>query len=293
MGVVARAHEEEHAMLLRNLRTVAVLALLMSPAAALAGPSSGSSMSIASESMLALPASTAFAAPSLLAHAPACDVRVRTVRYESIRYRPRHRSRPPENEYRSERDRTTGFSQLHGGFVDPDGDLSANMVFGFRGGLSLDSHIQLGLGVDWAHRSDKQSQLVTQVPLPGGGTADRRLDLAQSSADLIPMMGVLQISPGDNLPVAPYFGVGGGYEVLFVSAEDFTTGEQFDATYGGWGWQAWAGVSMPLSGRTRLNAEVFRNTAQVGRDVTTAEGVFRETVDVDGTGGRFALSWGF
>ena len=53
-------------------------------------------------------------------------------------------------------------------------------------------------------------------------------------------------------PSTGNFGIGGGYEVLFLSAEDFQTGEKFDATYGGWGWQAWAGLSIPMSNRSRM-----------------------------------------
>ena len=83
--------------------------------------------------------------------------------------------------------------------------------------------------------------------------------------------------------------------VLFLSADNFQTSEHFDATYGGWGWQAWGGVSVPLSGNSRITAEVFRNQSEVGRDVDDPQtGVtYREIVNLDGVGMRFGLGWGF
>jgi len=107
-------------------------------------------------------------------------------------------------------------------------------------------------------------------------------------------MGFLQLSAG-SVPFSPYFGGAAGYEVLWLSAEDFTTATEFDGTYGGFGWQVWAGASLPLGGSARLVGEVFANQAEVGRDVTddiTGE-TFRETINVDGTGMRFGLAWGF
>jgi hypothetical protein len=210
---------------------------------------------------------------------------------EAIRYRPRrHRGRSWGD---TDGGGSRGFGQIHGGFFDPDGDLSNGVLFGFRIGSSFDERLHLGVGMDWNHRSDRQTSVVQEVPIPGGGTAERRLELSRSSSDLFPIMASLEVSPGGRLPVIPYFGVGGGYEVLFVSAEDFTTGEEFDATYGGWGWQAWAGIGFPLSSTNRINAEVFLNNADVDRDVDDPAGTFKEIISMDGVGMRFALNWGF
>ncbi len=80
-----------------------------------------------------------------------------------------------------------------------------------------------------------------------------------------------------------------------AGAEDFQTGQSFDATYDGFGWQLWGGAALPLSGRSRLVGEVFMNNADLERevfDVVTGETI-RETVSTDGVGARFGLSWGF
>lgn len=216
---------------------------------------------------------------------------------ESIRYRPRRgrqRERERDRDYHSSSSSASGFSQIHGGFFDPDGDPPSAILFGVRAGANLDDNFQLGLSLDWSHRSDRTSTVVTEVPLPGGGTAEQQRVLAQSSSNLVPMMGFLQVSPGHDLPISPYFGVGGGYEVLFLDAEDFATGDSFTATYGGWGWQVWGGATAQLSGSTRLAGEVFWNEADLERDVDdSAGGTLREVIPENGLGMRFGLSWGF
>lgn len=221
---------------------------------------------------------------------------------ESIRYRPRQRWR--ERDRDRDRDRSyarrsssnaSGFSQIHGGFFDPDGEPPSALLLGVRAGANLDDKFQLGLGLDWSRRADRAVAVVTEVPVPGGGVAEQQRVLARSSSNLIPMTAFLQVTPGSDLPLSPYFGVAGGYEVLFLDAEDFETGEQFEATYGGWGWQIWGGATAQLSGQTRLAAEVFWNDAVLERDLDdpgTGQ-TLREIVMADGLGMRIGLNWGF
>jgi len=211
--------------------------------------------------------------------------------YKSVHRRPR-RSRPRDFDYGYA---SHGFSQIHGGAFDPQGDLSSAFLFGVRGGSSIDDRIQIGIGVDWSRRSDERSQVLSSEDLPGGGATERRLELARSTSDLLPIMGFVQFAPFDNNDFTPYVGIGGGYEVLFVSADDFETGQEFDATFGGWGWQAWAGASFHLSGNTNLTGEFFTNSAELARDVTDDNSgrTVREIVDMDGVGFRAGLNWGF
>jgi len=217
--------------------------------------------------------------------------------HESVRWRPR-RWREPESESSyssSHKSGPQGFTQIHAGFLDPDGEAGSMFLAGFRAGGNVDRHVQLGVGADWAHVSERSTVIVSREPLPGGGTTERRQELAKSSSHLFPITAQLQITPGEPDQLHPYFGVAGGYNVLFVSAEDFTTGNKFDATYGGWGWQAYAGLAIPLSHNSSFNVEGFRNTARVGRDVSdpvTAQ-TYREEVDLHGFGVRAGLGWGF
>ena len=93
----------------------------------------------------------------------------------------------------------------------------------------------------------------------------------------------------------PYVGAAASWQVLFLQADDFTTGETFDATFDGFGWQLWVGAAFPLSGRSRLIGEVFMNQAELNRDVFDPflGQDLRETVSTDGVGARFGISWGF
>lgn len=208
-------------------------------------------------------------------------------RYDGLRYRERGR-RPRALE-------SASVSQIHGGFLDPDGSERSGFLLGLRAGPQIDQNVQVGGMIDWAHKSDNQSTIISRQPGPGGSTIETRREVSRSSSDLVPIMGFIQLSTDDNMPIIPYFGAGGGYEVRWLSAKDLQTGDDFSATYGGWGWELWGGVAMPLSGRSRLTGEVFVNGAELGRDVDDplTGDTFRETVKADGVGMRFGLAWGF
>jgi len=212
--------------------------------------------------------------------------------YESIRYRPR-RFRDRDRYESRDRGSATGFSQVHAGFFDPTGDPATEVLFGFRAGSTIDQHVQIGLGLDWSHKSDTQSEVLSREPIPGGGTAEVRRELSRSSSHLFPIMALIQFVPGTDAPVIPYFGAGGGYEVLFLSSEDLVRGEKFDGTFSGWGWQVWGGAALPLASNSRLSAEVFLNQAEVTREVDVPDGTVHEVIDLDGAGMRFGLTWGF
>lgn len=231
--------------------------------------------------------------PSLLDAAPpslaaVASPRLPAVEHAGVRYRPRSsRARSAPDSY--------GVSQLHVGFFDPDGDLGERFLLGLRGGPMIDPNIQLGLGLDWIHKTEKTSSVTSTQEGPGGVPIEVRQDLARASTNHFPVMAFLQVSAKDDLAVVPFFGVGAGYQVMVLSAEDFESGEEFDGTFGGWGWQVWGGAALPLSGRTRLSAELFVNGADLSRDVREpfSGRERRESVNADGAGMRFGLSWGF
>lgn len=220
-------------------------------------------------------------APALAVLAPVAP------RFESVRYW-RHAPEPPE------RHELPSPVQLHGGFFDPDGSGATSFAFGFRGGPSVDEHIQLGIGVDWYHESENQRDVVGQS-VQGGRPVTVTRELARASSDLVPVLAFLQVNLGSGRSLVPYAGIAGEYQVLFLSATDFQTGAGYDATFGGWGWQAWGGLGLPIGSRSRLFGEVFVNSGEVGRDVDDPVGgvTYREIVDADGAGMRFGLSWGF
>ncbi len=213
--------------------------------------------------------------------------------YQSIRYRPRWRR---ESSYPGSSGHTGGYLQLQGGVFDPVGDLSNGAMFDMRLGTSVDDRVQLGVQVDWSHRSDHQTAVIGSGTLPGGGTVERRRELSSVSSDLVPLMGFIQISPVGTHQ-GPYVGVAGGYQALFISATDFTTtpNQDFNATYDGWGWQFYGGIAFPLSGVTHLTIEGFSNAGDLDRKVDDpSTGVtYREVVDAGGAGIRGGVSWSF
>lgn len=265
----------------------AALALSAPLAVAATAASAPSEFSLPSATLALESVATTLAPDALVLHATG----VPEVSMAGVTYRPRRsgRARPVD---------AAGVSQIHLGFFDPDGDPSRRFLAGIRGGPMLDEHIQLGVGLDWAHDADNTSAISSSSTGPGGTPITIQRELSRASTDLFPIMAFVQVSGGDEMSVVPYFGLSGGYQILNLSADDYETGESFDATYGGWGWQLWGGMAMPLSGRTRLTGEIFVNGAELGRDVDDPYygpfgSSYRETVKADGVGARFGIAWGF
>jgi hypothetical protein len=210
-------------------------------------------------------------------------------RYDAVSYRPRSGGR--------RYDRGPWVSspvQFHLGGFDPEGDAGQMFVTGFRAGPQIDPHVQVGMGLDWMHKREDQSIVLSESDGPGGTTISTRQQLSESSSDLFPIMAFIQVNADDDLPVIPYAGLAGGYQVLFLSATDYATNQDYNATFGGWAWQAWAGLALPLSGQMRLTGEVFVNNGEASRDTDGPLGItYHETVGLDGGGGRVGLSWGF
>lgn len=230
----------------------------------------------------------------LPAGAARADISGPVTGFEAITYHPRYdRPRRYNDNYRSGGGSGGAVSELHIGFFNPSEFSSSGLVLGFRGGASPDEHIQIGANVDWHYKSERQTDVVSQQTLPTGGSAQVKRVLSSASSNLIPVLGYLQVSGDHSMPVIPYAGVGVGYEAYFLSADDFNTGAHFDAQYGGFAWQAWGGAQVPLSGRSRLVGEVFVNQAELGRDVDFNGQTYRETVNLNGSGMRFGVSWGF
>jgi hypothetical protein len=263
----------------------AALAVLLFPAIAAAQtavPSQDPSLAAPSVSLTtsALVAREPGAAPTLALSTPLVG---------GIGYRPRY--------YRSHTQVMPLTTEVHVGFFDPTDNFSTGFEAGVRAGPQVDPHVQIGLGLDWWHKSESSTTDLGAITVPGGSGSERLL-LARSTANLVPIMAFVQVSGDENMPVIPYGGFGAGYEWLFLTADDFLTGNSFDQTFGGWGWQLWGGAGIPLGSGTRLNGEVFYNGSEVGSDVDVMIADFgpatvRDVVKVNGVGMRFGISWGF
>jgi len=185
-------------------------------------------------------------------------------------------------------------SQLHAGFLDPDGPSEIGFDMGFRAGHEIDNMFQIGVGLDWRTKSGNTTSLSHSSLGPGGETIVTTVDAAHYSSNLLPVLAYAQLS-GPARRIVPYVGIAGSWQVLFLQADDYQTGLRYDATYNGWGWQAWGGAGITVVGRTRLIGEMFMNQGNVGRDIYDPlyGQVVRETISTDGFGARFGVSWGF
>jgi hypothetical protein len=265
----------------------AALAALLLPAVAAASPGASGSLLENPSFLMPLVNVTPTVVAAQVAAPP--TLALATPFAGGVVYRPRA--------YRSHASVMPTTTQIHIGFFDPTDGFSTGFEGGFRMGPQVDPHVQIGLAVDWWHRSESTTMDLGAVQLPAG-SGESRLLLSRASADLMPILAFVQVSGDENMPVIPYGGFGMGYEWLFLTADDYVGGESFQQTFGGFGWQAWGGAGIPLDGRTRINGEVFFNGSEVGSDVDVEyPGVglvtVRDVVKMNGLGMRAGISWGF
>jgi len=245
--------------------------------------------------------SPATASDALLAGGPSVSELSYRPRPNEATYQPRRNPDPYGTQYRSSSNShhssrgPSGYFEIHGGALEPDGAPEMQYLGGIKLAAMPDPRVHIGALVDWAHRGSTATEIVTTSTGPNGEDIRTQRELAQASTDLVPMLGFIQFTGAGRLPLIPYIGAGGGYQLLFLQADDFTTGQTFDATYGGWAWQAWAGVAIPFGRNIRLNGEVFRTGGTVGRNVDDVTGAtaLREELDVDGAGLRVGLAFAF
>jgi len=266
----------------------AALAVALLPVAAAASPGASGSLLQNPSFMMPLVSVTSTTVVAAQVTAPPTLALV-TPFAGGVGYRPRA--------YRSGASVMPTTTQIHIGFFDPTDDFSTGFVGGFRMGPQVDPRVQVGLAMDWWHKSESTTMDLGSYDLPVGSGSER-IVLSKASADLLPILAFVQVSGDENMPVIPYGGFGAGYEVLFVSDDNYRTSESFDQTFGGFGWQVWGGAGIPLDGRTRINGEVFYNACEVGSDVdidhpTLGLVTVRDVVQMNGLGMRVGISWGF
>jgi len=202
---------------------------------------------------------------------------------------------PPPAQTSSKPTDVRSVSQVNLGYFVPDGGLGTRFDLGVRGGPLIADAMQLGVAAEWMYRTETIEQPISSRTGPGGVPITQSQALSRATVNSFPIMGFAQLNLFDFIGLKPYVGGGAGYEVLLLSGDDFTTGQNFNATFGGWGWQAWAGASLPLGERARLTGEAFYNDTSLGRDTSNASTgeTIHETIDGSGKGLRFGVAWGF
>lgn len=187
--------------------------------------------------------------------------------------------------------RTPMAMQVAAGLYSPGGLSATSFLLSGRAGPQIDPHVQLGFMLDWAHKVDRVSATFGHETVGGVDLSfeDSRL---RGRSDLVPLLAFVQVSGDDARSPVPYAGFGAGYEILSMEA-DRPDGSRFAGTFGGWGWQLWAGAGLPLSGQARLNGELFLNHTDLGRDVNVDGRILRQTASFNGPGLRVGVAWGF
>jgi hypothetical protein len=182
-------------------------------------------------------------------------------------------------------------TQLGAGLYSPGGPSATSFLLSARAGPQVDPQVQLGFMIDWAHKEDRVAETFGHETVGGVDLSleDSRL---RGRSDLVPLLAFVQVSGRDSARLIPYAGLAAGYEFLSMEAER-PDGSRFDGTFGGWGWQLWAGAGLPFSNRARLTGELFLNRADLGRDVRVDGRVLRQTASFNGPGLRVGVSWGF
>jgi hypothetical protein len=252
-------------------------------------------VSPAGECIVAVPGEGLQSGPTFLGEIPVPT----GVETSMVTYRPRpgttHTSEPVTTHSSKSSSDVRSVSQVNLGYFVPEGGLGTRFDLGLRGGPVIADALQLGVAVDWMYRTETIQRPISSRTGPGGVPITQTEQLARATVNSFPIMAFAQLHVLNLLGLHPYIGGAAGYQVLLLSGEDFTTGQSFDGTFGGWGWQAWAGGSLPLGGSARLTGEAFYNDAEVARDSNDdASGqTIHETVNGNGKGLRFGVAWGF
>jgi len=214
--------------------------------------------------------------------------------YSPVVYRPKGSGMPPDDVHHQNASQIRTVTQIYGGRMDPDGSTDGEFLMGIRTGPKLSKHLQLGLMFDWVRDSDYESSFTTSSPGPGGVNITTKYDYSGAYTDLFPLMGFLQLSLNEKRFIAPYGGIGAGYQWLNVTAYD-RYGTWYDANFGGWGWQGWAGAALRVTDGMRLSGEVMYNSVELSRNVYDPVNGWtnHETVPMYGVGARFGLAFGF
>jgi hypothetical protein len=210
-------------------------------------------------------------------------------------YRPKGSGMPPDDvHHQQSASQIRTVTQIYGGRMDPDGSTDGEFLMGIRTGPKLSKHLQLGLMFDWVRDSDYESSFTTSTPGPGGVNITTKYDYSGAYTDLFPLMAFAQVSLNEKRFIAPYGGIGGGYQWFNVTAYD-RNGTWYDANFGGWGWLGWAGAALRVTDGVRLSGELMYNSVELSRNVYDPVNGWtnHETVPMYGVGARFGLAFGF
>jgi len=179
--------------------------------------------------------------------------------------------------------------QLDGGMFAPIEASGASPTAGMRYCKHYSPHLQGGLLTGWTFKRAKLEAPAGSVPGP-----EPHDELARTDANLVPLMGFIQVNLTDRRRLVPFAGFAAGYEWLVLHAVDHQTGQQTKVTYANLAWETFAGVGLRFASIWRLNSELYYNGGSLERKVPDASGIVRlEAVHVNGVGVRVGFDMEF
>jgi hypothetical protein len=187
------------------------------------------------------------------------------------------------------------FVTLKLGTYNPEGAVDGGRFFGFRTGAEFDDRLTVSFNADAYWRSYTEEATIAQDVDVHGNVITTSVTSLETSSTLIP----LGVSLGIRLPgsrtVTPFVGAGVAYEILVNDVRDFATGIEDTNVYGGFGWQIFGGLMVPITSGTRFLGELWFNDAEVSREVDSySRGLpVRESIDVSGVGARLGIEFSF
>ena len=182
----------------------------------------------------------------------------------------------------------TGAIHLHGGVFSPIDATATNALIGARIGLHLGEAVLFGVQTGWTYHT--RSLYGASAGGPPG--LNPRTVLRTATANLVPAMAFMQVTLTQKFFLAPYLGIAGGYEWLYLHDHDFVTDAQQSITYSNPAWEWYAGMGIRLTRSTRIDGEAFYHAATMGRDAPDGSGR-KETVDLSGIGVRAGLNFSY
>jgi opacity protein-like surface antigen len=210
--------------------------------------------------------------------------------YDSNRHPLRRRS--PRYDGYGPRQRTFGTLGL--GSFDPSNQPGSGLFASGTVGTELQSPLDLGVSLQWYHRSTGGSQFITTFTDPAGNTGTRVVETDKITTDLVPLMAFLRVKFPVSPGVEPYVGAGAGWEWLHVEGVD-SNGFSFADDYDGFGAQFFGGANFTVGPNTALYGEVLYNASTVNADFYDPNlGVnVRDEIDMDGAAAHAGLRFRF
>lgn len=259
-----------------TLATAVVLEFAGTPTAATASPLDYQGLALGSTA--AVPSGTVLASES----------------YASKSDRPIRRRRPGNYDYYRDSRRPAYFANLGLGTFDPSSQPGRGFLFNSAFGGEINDAMDLGISLQWYHRSTGGSQIISEFEDPAGNVGQRVVETSDVTTDLVPVMGFLRVRIPVTGSVQPYVGAGLGWEWLNVEGTD-DEGFPFSDDYDGMGAQVFGGANINVAPNAALYGEAVYNASTVSAEFYDSfyGGTVRDEIDMDGFGIHGGLRFRF